>query len=168
MCLSPFSMASMEEFLLQLRAAAASHDPEWLHRQIEVITEEDSPVAGTSGAWRARRSRPPERFSPPSSPRAQRHLGSPCMVDPLGAPAPPSIPAVGVSSGRSRSHQLAAEDRSTRPALLMWPLLGSRPGVGEAIIRGPVSRSERSVSPLSNVQEGRSLRSGGGDSRVPS
>ncbi|PIO38147.1 hypothetical protein AB205_0202550 [Aquarana catesbeiana] len=159
--------------------------PEWLHRQIEVITEEDSPVAGTSGAWRARRSRPPERFSPPSSPRALRQLGSPPMVDPPGASALPSTPTAGASTGRNprrrRSSSGGGRGAVSPPVPLArrgrWEHMASSLNVApsrEMAQRGKgchegTGQTVRAIGvPLSNIQDGRSLRSGSGASRAPS
>ncbi|PIO13583.1 hypothetical protein AB205_0111760, partial [Aquarana catesbeiana] len=174
----------MEDFLLQLRATAASHGPEWLHRQITVIAEEDSPVVGTSGARRARRSRPPERFSSPSSPRAQCHLGSPRTVDPPGTPAPPSTPAAGASTGRNpqRRRRLSGSGQGAVSLLVpparrgTWEHTARLPNVApsrESAQRGRGCHAGTGQSvrvtgvAMSNFQDCRSLRSGGRASHVP-
>ena len=56
------------------------------------------PYWGLLPSARARRSRPPERFSPDSSPRAQRHFGNP---DPRAPPGPPAKRAAKNSGGGS-------------------------------------------------------------------
>lgn len=81
-------MSELEQLLGQLRAAAELHGTDWLQSQIAISLRgvRQGPATPQHASAHARRSRPPERFSPESTPRAQCQLGSP-VRDRSGPPA---------------------------------------------------------------------------------
>ncbi|XP_077319008.1 uncharacterized protein LOC143974648 [Lithobates pipiens] len=71
-------MAAIEAALARLRAQAAVKGPEWLTRQVqELLGDSDEARGGGGTVPRARRSRPPARFSPGPAPRPPRDRRSP-------------------------------------------------------------------------------------------
>ncbi|XP_073466908.1 uncharacterized protein [Aquarana catesbeiana] len=92
--------------LEQLRAVAATQGADWLQAQVAAIIQEDraAPSGGGQETPRGRRSRPPQRFSPDSSPVSQRprdqHRGR------QNQPPPPSAQqARGASMGEVQRSQ---------------------------------------------------------------
>ncbi|XP_077334597.1 uncharacterized protein LOC143975939 [Lithobates pipiens] len=77
-CSSTSKMAAIEAALARLRAQAAVKGPEWLTRQVqELLGDSDEARGGGGTVPRARRSRPPARFSPGPAPRPPRDRRSP-------------------------------------------------------------------------------------------
>lgn len=99
------TIANVDRILAQLRVAAATKGPEWLHNQAFSLLEDQASgsAAGGQESQRAQRSMPLECFSPGSSPQALRHGRSPTQ-DPSGPPAKHSSAVVGGASGWNPCH----------------------------------------------------------------
>lgn len=90
-------MASVERLLAQHRAEVETRGEDWLQETLGPVLSVPATecMAARREAVRAR-SRPPERYSPGPSPRAQKHSGSPPQ-------APPAKRIAGVGGCREES-----------------------------------------------------------------
>lgn len=81
-------MEDVEQLLAQLQAEAGTRGLGWLEETLGNVLGQPAKITGTGGreAPRARRSQPPEHFSPDPAPRPQQRAGSPVRA-PSGPPA---------------------------------------------------------------------------------
>ncbi|PIO11577.1 hypothetical protein AB205_0155200, partial [Aquarana catesbeiana] len=111
-------MAAMEGFLEDLRAAVAAHGADWLQQQLAQIAEERAAASGGGPPPpRARRSRPPERYSPAAGPSESRGRGGPeDNRDPQSiASDRPPVTRAGEARGASRRGRGTSARTPSRP-----------------------------------------------------
>ena len=176
--LGPEYSMDIDLVLARLRAAAASREPGWLEAQVGdlLVDEAGGSRAESRVSPRARRSRPPERYSPTPTSRVQRPSRSP-LVEPSpplakrthaaaggdgGRNPPPSLGPVGGASGRycarTSTTQRSSGDGSAPPPVPPGPEGGDR-SAGEAV-QQPGGRPG-SGPPVPELGGGQSPRSGG-------
>lgn len=159
-------MSELEQLLAQLRAAAGIHGAEWIQSQVTASlqgVQQNSPRAGPA-QQRARRSKPPERFTPERTPQAQRRIGSP-QVEPSGPPAK-RMPALdGGAPGRNPHPRGMGSPRRVVPApssgfeivRLVWLAMiqsAHQPSEGERARRAPARIGRRSAAPQGGQKNG--------------
>lgn len=162
-------MSELEELLWQLRAAAEIHGPDWVQRQVSSLLQgvrQDSPPLRPASVL-ARRSRPPERFSPDHT-RASALTREPSR-DPSGPPAKQSAAASARAPGRNPHPQ--QRPRGALTLLSILPLLahsgsgshsrcfqqcsGRRcgPAKGEFLVRAPANPLPRPAALIGGMVE---------------
>ena len=148
-------MSGMEELFSQLREQAEERGQDWLQGVLGPVLERPTgviPAAGTSGG-RARRSRPPDRFSPERFAPSARQGGGSAGVQ-AGPPAKRS-------AGRAAGSPVRIPGQTSRPALERGGASGAAARPSRTCGRGNTRPAPASATRGSGPSPGR------GDARVP-